>query len=88
MAWPSNASAYSGRVEAARAAWAGVARAISRFEPVVMLANDADLVVARTLCGPAIEVRRVAIVIPETPVNDRIICAPCARRMIECPACI
>ena len=61
MAWPSNASAYSGRVEAAKAAWANVARAISRFEPVVMLANDADLVAARTLCGAAIEVRRVAI---------------------------
>ena len=61
MAWPSNASAYSGRLEAARAAWASVARAISRFEPVIMLANDADLVAARTLCGPAIEVRRVAI---------------------------
>jgi agmatine deiminase len=61
MAWPSNASAYSGRVEAARAAWANVARAIARFEPVVMLANDADLVAARTLCGPIIEVRRVAI---------------------------
>ena len=40
---------------------ANVARAISRFEPVVMLANDADLVAARTLCGPVIEVRRVAI---------------------------
>jgi agmatine deiminase len=61
MAWPSNAPAYFGRIEAARVAWANVARAISRFEPVVMLANDADLVAARTLCGPAIEVRRVAI---------------------------
>ena len=61
MAWPSNAWAYFGRVEAAKVAWANVARVISRFEPVVMLANDADLVAARTLCGPAIEVRRVAI---------------------------
>jgi agmatine deiminase len=61
MAWPSNPSAYGGRIEAAKAAWANVARAISRFEPVVMLANDADLVAARTLCGPAIEVRRVAL---------------------------
>jgi agmatine deiminase len=61
MAWPSNPAAYGGRIEAAKAAWANVARAISRFEPVVMLANDADLVAARTLCGPAIEVRRVAI---------------------------
>jgi agmatine deiminase len=61
MAWPSNTSAYFGRIEAARVAWANVARAISQFEPVVMLANDADLAGARCLCGPAIEVRRVAI---------------------------
>lgn len=61
MSWPSNTSAYFGRAEACKVAWSNVARAISRFEPVVMLANDADLVAARTLCGPAIEVRRVAI---------------------------
>jgi len=61
MAWPSNVEAYGGRIEAAKVAWANVARAISLFEPVVMLANDADLVAARTLCGPAIEVRRIPI---------------------------
>ena len=41
--------------------WANVARAISRFEPVVMLANEEDLVIARTLCGPRVEVRPVPI---------------------------
>jgi agmatine deiminase len=61
MAWPSNVAAYLGRIEACRVTWANVARAISRFEPVVMLANDADLVTARTLCGPQVEVRRAAI---------------------------
>ena len=61
MAWPTNAAAYLGRIEACRVTWANVARAIARFEPVVMLANDADLVAARTLCGPQIEVRRVTI---------------------------
>jgi len=37
MAWPTNAAAYLGRIEACRVTWANVARAIARFEPVVML---------------------------------------------------
>ena len=61
MAWPSYAPAYFGRQEGCKATYANVARAIARFEPVVMLANEADLVPARTLCGPAVEVRPVPI---------------------------
>ena len=61
MAWPTHAPAYFGRLEACKVAYSNVARAIARFEPVVMLANEADLSSARTLCGPAIEVRPVPI---------------------------
>ena len=64
MAWPSNAGAYFGRLEAARAAWANVARAISRFESSSSCSATTPIwsrPPACTLCGPAIEVRRVAI---------------------------
>jgi agmatine deiminase len=67
MAWPTDAPesngapAYFGRLEACRVTWANVARAVSRFEPVVMLANEADWVTARALCGAAVEVRPVPI---------------------------
>lgn len=61
MAWPSFAPAYFGRLEACKVAYSNVARAIARFEPVVMLANEADLNIARALCGPAVEVRPVPI---------------------------
>jgi agmatine deiminase len=61
MAWPSFEPAYNGRFEAARSVHANVARAISQFEPVVMLANEEDAALARTLCGPAVEVRAAPI---------------------------
>ena len=61
MSWPTYPPAYYGRLEACKVSWANVARAISRFEPVVMLANEEDLVMARTLCGPRVEVRPVPI---------------------------
>ena len=61
MAWPTHAPAYFGRFEAIKVAQSNVARAIARFEPVVMLANEADLPAARALCGPTIEVRPVPI---------------------------
>jgi len=61
MAWPSHVPSYNGRHEASKVVHANVARAISRFEPVVMLANAADVPLARSLCGPGIEVRAVPI---------------------------
>lgn len=61
MSWPSYAPAYFGRLDAGKVAWSNVARTISRFEPVVMLANETDLVSARTLCGPSVEVRPVPV---------------------------
>ena len=52
---------HFGRQEACKAAYAIVARAIASFVPFVLLENVADLFLARTLCGPAIEVRPVPI---------------------------
>jgi agmatine deiminase len=38
-----------------------VAAAIARFEPVIMLANEADVPLARNLCGPRVEVQSAPI---------------------------
>jgi agmatine deiminase len=61
MAWPSHPPSYNGRHEAAKVVHANVARAISRFEPVVMLANPDDIALAQALCGPGVEVRAMPI---------------------------
>ncbi len=61
MAWPSHVPSYNGRHAASTVAHANVARAIAQFEPVVMLANAADVPLARSLCGPGIEVRPLPI---------------------------
>jgi agmatine deiminase len=54
MAWPCRASLWGGGLEAARSAYAAVAKAISAFEPVTMLANDADLTDAAARCGASV----------------------------------
>ena len=56
MSWPSNEGSYSGRFAQSRQASARVAAAISRFEPVIMLANEADVRHARALCGASVTV--------------------------------
>jgi agmatine deiminase len=61
MAWPTYVPSYSGRHDATKVVHANVARAISQFEPVVMLANAADVPLARCMCGPGVEVRAVPI---------------------------
>lgn len=61
MAWPSNEPGYCGRFAEARQATARVARAIAEFEPVTLLANEADVVGAQALCGSAIAVEAAPI---------------------------
>lgn len=61
MSWPSNGAGYSGRFAQAREAAARVAEAIARFEPVIMLANEADVAHARALCGPTVKVQAAPI---------------------------
>ncbi|WP_432063631.1 agmatine deiminase family protein [Streptomyces sp. C10-9-1] len=58
MAWPCPNPTFTDAAElaAARAAWAAVARAVRRFEPVTVIAGTGQAGSARQLLGDAIEV--------------------------------
>ena len=58
MAWPppNDTFADADELAAARRAWAEVARAVRRFEPVTVVADPAEAVQARALLGPGVEV--------------------------------
>ncbi len=55
MAWPPDHEYYPD-TPAMRREYAGVAKAISRFEPVSMIANETDMDGARQLCGSGVQV--------------------------------
>lgn len=61
MAWPCRAGLWGDHLEAARAAYAEVARAVARFEPVCMVARPADAAGAAALCGGEVEVSALPI---------------------------
>ena len=68
MAWPASADTFSSAPMAldtahreAKICYGRIAQAISRFEPVVMLANESDMAEARKLCGPRVNVREAEI---------------------------
>jgi agmatine deiminase len=54
MAWPCQTETFTD-LPAAREAYAAVARAIARFEPLTMVANPEDIADARVRCGDDIE---------------------------------
>jgi agmatine deiminase len=56
MAWPCRQAAFEDRLDAARAAYAQVARSVAGFEPVAMLARPEHAARAADLCGPAVTV--------------------------------
>jgi agmatine deiminase len=56
MAWPCHDKTWGDGLEAAREAYAEVAKAIARFEPVTMVANPPDVVAASLRCGSGVEV--------------------------------
>lgn len=56
MAWPCRAESWGGALAGARRAFAAVASAIAAFEPVTMIANEADVAAARRACGPTVPV--------------------------------
>lgn len=59
MAWPSSGYTLGetdAEVEEARNAWASVANAVVRFEPVTMLCTATDIEVARKYLDPAVEI--------------------------------
>ncbi len=68
MAWPRRASVWGELLEAARDDYARVAAAISRFEPVTMVADPGDAADARARCDAA--VRIVALPIDDSWLRD------------------
>ena len=61
MAWPLEADYWQGRAQEARQEWAGVARAIADFEPVIMVCNPGDEASVRDLCGAQVEILPIPI---------------------------
>jgi agmatine deiminase len=61
MAWPCRKEIWRDGIVAARRAYAEVARAIARFEPVIMAARPRDAEEARALCGPSVEIWEVPL---------------------------
>jgi len=61
MAWPCRAELWGDGLEAAKEAYAAVARAIRRFEPVTMIARPSDAEAASVLCGPDVTVEAFPI---------------------------
>jgi agmatine deiminase len=56
MAWPCRLDLWNGREPEAQRAFAAVAQAIARFEPLTMLARPQDEAAARQACGPTVEI--------------------------------
>jgi agmatine deiminase len=56
MAWPCREAPWGGGLEAARRAYADVAQAIVRFEPVTMIARPELVAMASLYCGPGITI--------------------------------
>jgi agmatine deiminase len=56
MAWPTRTAIWGEYLEAASKDFANIARAIARFEPVVMLTPPGFAAMASEMCGPAVEI--------------------------------
>jgi agmatine deiminase len=56
MAWPCRDEPWGGGLEEARRAYAEVAQAIARYEPVTMIARPELVAMASLYCGPGISV--------------------------------
>ena len=63
MAWPARHELWGSRLDAAKAAFAVVARAIADFEPVIMICNPGQEGEVLNLCGSGVEALPI-------PVND------------------
>lgn len=61
MAWPIDRAYWEGRLEDAKREYAGVARAIADFEPVIMVCNPGDEREVRDRCGDGVEPLAVPI---------------------------
>lgn len=56
MAWPCRDATFPNGLDAARTAYAAVARAIAAFEPVTMVVGDGQAVTASLMCGPGVSI--------------------------------
>ncbi|GGT19376.1 agmatine/peptidylarginine deiminase [Nonomuraea spiralis] len=63
MAWPTREELWRGGLEAARAEYAAVARAIAEFEPVTMVAAPGQGGTAERCCG-------LGVTVVEAPIDD------------------
>ena len=63
IAWPARAQLWGSRLDAAKAEYAAVARAIADFEPVLMVCNPGQEAEVANACGAAIEALPI-------PIND------------------
>ena len=72
MAWPTEVRRpfWDGHLEEARAAWAVVARAIARFEPVTMVVDSGEVPTAETLLGEADGVELIELPIDDSWMRD------------------
>jgi agmatine deiminase len=61
MAWPCRDKTWDDGLGAAREAYAAVAKAIARFEPVTMIADPHDVAEASLHCGSGVEVLSLPI---------------------------
>jgi agmatine deiminase len=61
MAWPTRPELWPGQFEAAKAEYAAVAKAIARFEPVLMVAAPGSGDDASQQCGPNVDVIELPI---------------------------
>jgi agmatine deiminase len=68
MAWPTRTELWGTKFADAEAAYSDVANAIARFEPVSMVANEADIARVRAICGSKIEA--VALPIDDSWMRD------------------
>ncbi len=55
MAWPARVELWGEAMEEAKAEYAGVARAIAAFEPVLIVAPPGSATEVRNVCGPDVE---------------------------------
>ncbi len=63
MQWPSRPDLWHQQLSAAKQEYAGVAQAIARFEPLLMVCNPGSADEVAALCGPAVQP-------VELPLND------------------
>jgi len=61
MAWPTRRELWGTRFDAVCAEYGDIARAIARFEPMIMVANAVDAPLAQKLCGPDVRVHQAEI---------------------------